>query len=351
MDRLIVSDASQDGVSIADAAAVNGNAAPGDPKQLQHSRVRGDDGYGRLVGTSAPMRALYDAIERIAPTLATVVICGESGTGKDLVAATLHQRSRRGDGPFLSLNCGALSSGLVESELFGHEVGSFTGAIRRHSGYFERAAGGTLLLDSIEDMPPDVQVKLLRVLETGVVTPIGAQGPIPVDVRVFVATRHPLEASVRDGRLRADLMYRLQVCPLRVPPLRERLDDIPLLAANHLARLNHGWGTGKHLAPSAIDGLRSYHWPGNVRQLQNVIERGFVMSEAPMIKWIPLHERQMTADAGDPDVIVVDVGTTLADLREKFIMSTIRRCSTRERAARVLGVSVKTIYNRLREYR
>jgi DNA-binding NtrC family response regulator len=297
------------------------------------------------------MRALYAAIERVAPTLATVVVYGESGTGKDLVAATIHERSQRSHGPFLTLNCGALSATLIESELFGHEVGSFTGAIRRHRGYFERASSGTLLLDGIEDMPIDLQVKLLRALETGTVTPIGGAQSVAVDVRVIVATRRPLQEWVADGRIRADLMYRLNVCPLRVPPLRERLDDIPLLVAHHLARLNALWSAGKHLAPSAADGLRSYHWPGNVRQLQNVVERSFVMADTPLIKWISLQERQEPVMADDPDAIVVDVGTTLADLRNRFIMSTISRCSTRERAARLLGVSVKTIYNRLRDAR
>jgi DNA-binding NtrC family response regulator len=215
------------------------------------SELRSLGHYGRLVGGSAPMQRLYDQIGRVAPTGATVLITGESGTGKEIVAQTIHEVSRRRLRPFLAVNCGAISPHIIESELFGHEKGSFTGANRQHRGYFERAHGGTLFLDEITEMPMDLQVKLLRVLETQTVSRVGSDRPIETDVRVLAASnRHPHDA-VAAGKLRKDLLYRLQVFPLHVPPLRERSEDIELLANHFLAQLNKRSSTTKTLTPAA----------------------------------------------------------------------------------------------------
>ncbi|HEY4561899.1 MAG TPA: sigma-54 dependent transcriptional regulator, partial [Thermoanaerobaculia bacterium] len=219
---------------------------------------------GLLLGASPPMQALYEMLNRVAPTDASVFLIGESGTGKDLAAQTLHLLSRRSKAPFLPLNCGAISPTLIESELFGHERGSFTGAQRRHKGYFERAHMGTLFLDEITEMPIELQVKLLRALETGQVARIGGDTAIDVDVRVVAATnRDPLKA-VEEGKMREDLLYRLQVFPIQMPPLRERDDDIPLLSDFFLEQLNERQGTHKEWTAEALARMRSYAWPGNV---------------------------------------------------------------------------------------
>ncbi len=234
---------------------------------------------GLLLGASPPMQALYEMLNRVAPTDASVFLIGESGTGKDLAAQTLHLLSRRAKAPFLPLNCGAISPTLIESELFGHERGSFTGAQRRHKGYFERAHTGTLFLDEITEMPIELQVKLLRVLETGAVVRIGGDQAVDVDVRVIAATnRDPLKA-VQDGKMREDLLYRLQVFPVMMPPLRERGEDIQLLADYFLGQLNERQGTGKVWSEDSLDRLRTHSWPGNVRELKNVVHRAFIMAD------------------------------------------------------------------------
>src|SRR5262249_7110323 len=234
---------------------------------------------GLLLGASEPMLHLYEMLNRVAPTDATVFLIGESGTGKDLAAQTLHHLSRRSKGPVLPLNCGAISPTLIESELCGHERGSFTGAAGRHKGYFERAHGGTLFLDEISEMPFELQVKLLRVLETGTVARIGGDQPVDVDVRVFAATNRDPQKAVSEGKLREDLLYRLSVFPIHMPPLRERGDDVELLATCFLGELNQRHGTAKVFTDEAMERLRSHSWPGNVRELKNVVHRAFIMAE------------------------------------------------------------------------
>jgi two-component system response regulator AtoC len=313
--------------------------------------VREISRFGRLVGASAAMQKLYDEIGRVAPTGATILITGESGTGKELVAETIHASSRRKDKPFLAINCGAISPQLIESELFGHEKGSFTGAHRQHRGYFERANGGTLLLDEITEMPLDLQVKLLRVLETRTVSRIGSDQLIETDVRVIAATNRVPEQSVYDGKLRRDLMYRLQVFPLHVPPLRERLDDLTLLSKHFLAELNRGAATPKEFSPSALDRMRRYNWPGNVRELWNVVQRAYIMADGPVITTLGLGEESQNGPSDqNARSFKVAVGSTLADVEQKLILSTLQQCDTREEAAKVLGISVKTLYNRMRSY-
>jgi DNA-binding NtrC family response regulator len=306
--------------------------------------------FGRLVGRSPVMQTLYDEIARVAPTGATVLIAGESGTGKELVAQTIHDLSPRRTRPFLAVNCGAIPPQLIESELFGHEKGSFTGAHRQHRGYFERAHGGTLFLDEIAEMPHDLQVKLLRVLETRSVVRVGSDRVIETDVRVLAATnRDPLEA-VTQGRLREDLLYRLQVFPLRVPALRERGEDIDLLAEHFLGELNRAAGTNRSFAPGLLERMRRYGWPGNVRELSNAVQRAYILADGDLIQHGGLAREQDPAPLPEGNAIRVSIGSTLAEVEERLILATVQECDTKEQAAQMLGISVKTLYNRLRAY-
>ena len=306
--------------------------------------------FGKLVGTSPPMQKLYDEIARVAPTGATVLIMGESGTGKELVAETIHMLSRRHHKPFLAINCGAVSPNLIESELFGHEKGSFTGANRQHQGYFERANGGTLFLDEITEMPLELQVKLLRVLESRTVVRIGSNQSIETDVRVLAATNRNTDEAVKQGKLRRDLLYRLQVFPLHVPPLRERLEDVAPLARHFLSELNKRSSTDKTFAPMALERMRRYRWPGNVRELWNVVQRAFIMADGEIITDFSIaHDVQMHQD-GHAGYIRIPLGTKLAEVEERLILTTLQECTTREEAAKKLGISIKTLYNRLRSY-
>lgn len=237
-----------------------------------------------LVGASAAMRDVYRKIELYAPSDAAVIVTGETGTGKELVARALHAQGPRRTGPFVAVNCSAIAAELLESELFGHEKGSFTGAQRTHRGRFERAHGGTIFLDEVGDMPLPAQAKLLRVLEEGMVERVGAERPVPVDVRVVGATNVPLERAVHDGRFRADLYHRLAVLRIQLPPLRQRPEDIPLLVEHFLGQFRRKYARPmERLTPEAMALLDAYLWPGNVRELRNVLERVFVETHSEVI--------------------------------------------------------------------
>jgi DNA-binding NtrC family response regulator len=309
-----------------------------------------DHAFGRLFGASPAMQDVFHLIERVAPSYVSVLIVGESGCGKELIAQTLHAMSRCAQAPFVALNCGALPANLVEAELFGYEKGAFTGANRTHQGFFERAHGGTLFLDEITEMPVDLQVRLLRVLETNRVTRVGGDQEIECNVRVLAATnRNPMEA-LRDNRLREDLLYRLAVFPIVVPPLREREDDVILLAHAFLRELNAEYGTSKTFAPDATEKLCSHHWPGNVRELKNCIQRAYIMADSVvhMDTLAPLGQNDRT---GSRQVVEFEVGTPLEEVEQQLIIATLDRYrGDKRRAAKALGVSLKTIYNRLNEY-
>jgi two-component system response regulator AtoC len=307
--------------------------------------------FGRLMGTSPAIQKVYDQIERVAPTVATVLITGESGTGKELVAQTLHDLSRRRKSAFIPINCGAISPQLIESEVFGHEKGSFTGAVREHKGYFERASGGTLFLDEITEMPVELQVKLLRVLEEGTFMRIGSDREIEVDVRVIAATNRNPQDAVAEGKLREDLLYRLQVFPLHLPPLRERGADVVLIADEVLKELNRAEGTEKTFSHDAHALLAGWHWPGNVRELRNVVQRAFIMADDLIdAACLPLEPGKAARDTGGP-FLQVRVGSTVAEVERRLMLATLEQCGgTKEKAAQMLGVSLKTLYNRLREY-
>jgi two-component system response regulator AtoC len=305
--------------------------------------------FGSLVGASPAMQKVYDLIARVAPTDATVLLIGESGTGKELVAETLHALSRRRKGPFLPLNCGAISPNLIESELFGHERGSFTGAERTHKGYFERAAGGTIFLDEITEMPFELQVKLLRVLETAAVIRIGGERPLPVDVRVIAATNRPPEEALAQGKLREDLLYRLKVFPLHLPPLRERGDDVELLSEHFLELLNTAEGVAKVFSRAALQRLRAHGWPGNVRELKNLIHHAFILADDEIgVDCLPGIGGE---DLQSGTSLHVRVGISLSEADRRLILATLNECGgDKRRAATVLGISLKTLYNRLKVY-
>ena len=307
--------------------------------------------FGRLMGISPAIQKVYDQIERVAPTVATVLITGESGTGKELVAQTLHDLSRRRKSAFIPINCGAISPQLIESEVFGHEKGSFTGAVREHKGYFERASGGTLFLDEITEMPIELQVKLLRVLEEGTFMRIGSDREIEVDVRVIAATNRNPQDAVAEGKLREDLLYRLQVFPLHLPPLRERGTDVVLIADETLKELNRAEGTEKAFSHDAHELLMGWHWPGNVRELRNVVQRAFIMADDVIdAACLPLEAGRAARDTGGP-FLQIRVGSTVAEVERRLMLATLEQCGgTKEKAAQMLGISLKTLYNRLREY-
>ncbi len=308
--------------------------------------------FGDMWGGSPSMKRVYEQVSRVAATAVTVLIQGESGTGKELVAQTIHSLSRRRSRPFLAINCGAISPHLMESEIFGHEKGSFTGANRQHLGFFERAHGGTLFLDEITEMPPDLQVKLLRVLETGTFNRVGSTETQRADVRVLGATNRVPERAVVDGKLREDLLYRLNVFPLRLPPLRERREDIALLADHFLAEICKEEGKEKRLSKSAYERMNEYDWPGNVRELRNVVQRAYVMASGATIndEWLELQAGR-SSPANAESILSIRIGTTLADVERELIFATLEHFEGhKERTAAALGVSLKTLYNRLKEY-
>jgi len=314
--------------------------------------------FGHLWGRSAPMRRIYEQISRVAGTSVTVFITGESGSGKEVVARTVHDLSRRRNHPFLAVNCGAISPNLIESEIFGHEKGSFTGADRQHQGFFERAHGGTLFLDEITEMPPELQVKLLRVLETGMFMRVGSTQDQEADVRVITASNRDPEQAVAAGKLREDLLYRLNVFPIHVPPLRERPEDVGLLAEQFLGAICRTEGNVKRLSPAAVSRLEAWRWPGNVRELRNVVQRAFVMSAGEVItdEWLPRDPPAAEAALGPasaepPASISIPLGTSLAEAEYQLIVATLQHFNNhKERTAAALGVSLKTLYNRLKEY-
>jgi DNA-binding NtrC family response regulator len=338
------------------------------PKHRNSNRVAEPqlEHFGALYGACTAMRELFKKIERLSRTRVPVIILGESGSGKELVATTLHQLSQRSDQPFIAVNCGAIAENLIESELFGHERGSFTGASRTHRGCFERASGGTLFLDEITEMPIDMQVRLLRVLETGRFCRVGGDNEITTDVRVVAASNRDLQHAVASGRLREDLMYRLCVIPVTVPPLRDRNDDALLLADMFLQNLNNEHGESKKLSRAANERILEYRWPGNVRELKNVIHRAFVLSDeevdVDMDEPVRMDETAAqprlvsvtspsSSTVGESFAVRIPVGMSLDDAEKALITATLRAVAgSKTKAAQVLGISLKTLYNRLHTY-
>ena len=305
-----------------------------------------------LLSNASAMQHVYRQIKRAAPTRAAVLITGESGTGKDMSAQAIHRLSQRAERPFIAVNCGAISPQLIESELFGHEKGSFTGAIREHRGYFERAHGGTLFLDEITEMPLELQANLLRILETQRFSRLGSTREMNCDIRLITACNRDPRQAVTDGYLREDLLYRIQVFPIHMPPLRCREGDVELLARHFLEAHNRSGGVLKRFSPQAMAALVRYPWPGNIRELRNIVYRAYLMADTTIdLADLP---PQITSPCPPAvgDALTVSVGSTLAEMEEKLISATLKHCrGNREKAAKMLGVSTKTLYNRLRTYR
>jgi DNA-binding NtrC family response regulator len=318
--------------------------------------VPASHGLGALYGTSAPMREVYQMIDKVAPTDLTVLVVGESGSGKELVAQTIHRMSDRAGKPFIAVNCGAIAPTLIEAELFGHEKGAFTGAMRSHRGFFERAAGGTLFLDEITEMAPEMQVRLLRVLDSGTFTRVGGDTEIVSSARIIAATNRDPVRAVEEGKLREDLMYRLAVFPVHLPPLRVRGEDIELLARQFLEELNEQSGAAKRFSDAALANLRAHSWPGNVRELKSCVHRAYVLADE-VVDGDPASAlpRPQKRDGKHQDsagkCLRFPVGTPLNEMERDTIFATLEECSgDKRRAAEMLGVSLKTLYNRLHQY-
>ncbi|MBR8268874.1 sigma-54-dependent Fis family transcriptional regulator [Burkholderia cenocepacia] len=327
-----------------DAVFQNGPRTPMG-ESANRTKQRADD--RRLSGRSAAMRTLLGRIEKIAPTRASVMIAGESGVGKDIVARRLHDLSARRDGPFVPMNCGAIPPDLAEAQLFGHEKGSFTGAVTQREGFFEAARGGTLLLDEIAEMPAALQVKLLRAIESNTIVRVGGTESIPLDVRFVSATRHNPADAVRDGRLREDLFYRLAAFAIYVPPLRQRDGDVETIAREFVDTLNARHRSHKRLTDAAIAALRAYSWPGNVRELHNTIERAYILSDEGIEVALP-KQPVPAVDSTSEGAMALPLGATLHHAQQHFIAATLRHFDgNKPRAAKALGISLKTLYNRL----
>jgi len=312
-------------------------------------RPRASGPVGGMVGQSPPMRALFEQVRRVAPLDVAVFVHGESGTGKELVAHALHSLGGR-NGRFIAVNCGAIAPDLLSSQLFGHERGSFTGASQAHSGFFEQAEGGTLFLDEITEMSLTLQVYLLRVLETRSLTRVGGTREIAVDVRIVAASNRDPQLAVANGRLRADLYYRLGEFPLTLPPLRARREDIPLLARHFLDRLNQRYGTDRVFDAEGLRRLGEHAWPGNVRELRHAVQRHFIMSDQRVIA---VGEAVAPRAVNESDgSIRFAVGMSFDDIEREMLLKTLAaNGNNKRRAARSLGITTKTIYNRLLRYR
>ncbi|HVX05303.1 MAG TPA: sigma-54 dependent transcriptional regulator [Rhodanobacteraceae bacterium] len=306
---------------------------------------------GGMIGTSHRMRELLREVERVGPTDVSVLVHGDSGTGKELVARALHHASGR-SGAFVAVNCGALAQDLMGSLLFGHERGSFTGAVQSHTGYFEQAEGGTLFLDEITEMPQALQVYLLRVIETRSLTRVGGTRELPVDVRLIAATNREPRACVEAGLLRHDLYYRLSGYRIHTAPLSERREDIPLLAEHFLGELNRRYGTNKQFAPEALIRMSDAPWPGNVRELRHAVQRSYLLAhDNTQMDFRPdASPHTVSAEAGNR--VNFTVGMSFEDVEREMLLKTLARCgNNKSRAARILGITSKTIYNRLIRYR
>lgn len=322
---------------------------------MLRSEVEARYGFGNLIGKSPKITALFDVIKKVAAFKSSVLITGESGTGKELVAKAIHYNSPRKDRTFLAINCGAIPETLLESELFGHKKGSFTGAIQDRKGFFEEADEGTLFLDEIGDIPLNLQVKLLRALQEGEVRRVGEDRPIPVDVRVIAATAKQLMQETAQGRFREDLYYRLNVLPIHIPALRERKEDIPLLVEHFIKKYNASHGLHcAGLTPAALKALLNYDWPGNIRELENVIERALILTDKENVDTdaIPEHITAPPAQdnpSGDEETLSLKKHSRL--LEERLIRKALQQThGNKSRAAKLLEISYPALLSKITDY-
>ena len=304
-----------------------------------------------MIGSSEEMERVFKMVDKVADSDATILIQGESGTGKELIAREIHYRSRRANGPFVSINCGAIPRDLLESNLVGHVKGSFTGAVRDSQGLFQFAEGGTFFLDEVGEMPLATQVKLLRALQEREIIPVGGTQPVKIDCRLVAATNADLEREVAEGRFRADLFYRLNVIPIKLPPLRQRRDDIPLLVDHFLKHFANNGQPLKSVSKDAMDLLLKYDWPGNVRELENVMERALILDESGVIGPEDLPDKVRLGSQHRGSLIIDSPTMTLEELEREYILKVLD--STRwqkKRASDILGINASTLYRKLIAY-
>src|SRR5213594_2487098 len=316
---------------------------------LKRELRRGHD-EKTIIGSSEEMIRVFKMVDKVADSEATIMIQGESGTGKELVAREIHYRSRRATGPFVSINCGAIPRDLLESNLFGHVKGSFTGAVRDSAGMFQVAEGGTFFLDEIGEMPHATQVKLLRALQEREIIPVGGTQPIKIDCRLVAATNADLEKEVAEGRFRADLFYRLNVIPIKLPPLRQRRDDIPLMV-DHFLKRHVANGNSQSVSKEAIELLMKYDWPGNVRELENVMERAMILDETGSIDSDDLPEKIRFGVHQRGSLVIESPTMTLDELEKEYILKVLNHTHwQKKRASEVLGINASTLYRKLIGY-
>ncbi len=313
-------------------------------RQLKRTHVE-----RRIIGKSEEMQKVFRMVDKVAETESTILICGESGTGKELIAREIHYQSHRSNGPFVSINCGALPKDLLESNLFGHTRGSFTGAIKDQQGLFTVSENGTFFLDEVGEMAPATQVKLLRALQEREIIPVGGTKPIKINARLIAATNADLEREVAEGRFRTDLFYRLNVIPVHLPPLRARRDDIPLLIDHFLERFCSA--DRKQVEPEALKALIRYDWPGNVRELENVIERAVILNEGGELSLADLPEKVVRGPVRKGSLVIDTPTMTLEELEKEYILKVLQYTSwQKKRASEILGINPSTLYRKLIGY-
>lgn len=314
-------------------------------------QLRKKDDFKEIIGKSEEIQQVFTLVGKVADTDSTILICGESGTGKELIAKAIHYRSNRAGNPFVSINCGALPENLLESELFGHVKGSFTGAIKDKDGLFKVANSGTFFLDEVGETSPAIQVKLLRVLQEREIIPIGGTSPIKVDVRLIAATNADLERAVNEEKFRADLYYRLNVIPIDIPPLRERPDDIQLLVDHFLKSASERTGRRKTISKEAMELLANYEWPGNVRELENIIERAGILQEGDQIQVEDLPDKIRNRTHERRKLVMEKAQMTLEELEKEYLISVLEETNwQKKKASAVLGINASTLYRKIQRY-
>jgi DNA-binding NtrC family response regulator len=321
--------------------------------QLLKKQLRKTSDLKTIIGKSEEMQNVFKLVDKVAVTDSTILIYGESGTGKELIARALHCRSKRANGPFVSINCGALPEGLLESELFGHVKGSFTGAIRDKEGLFKVAQGGTFFLDEVGETSPTIQVKLLRVLQEREVIPVGGTNPIKVDVRLIAATNADLEKNIKLDRFRADLYYRLNVIPVHLPPLRKRRDDVPLLVNHFLTKFNDTLAVEKQkgITKDSMEMLVGYDWPGNVRELENVVERAVILEDSKNITVQSLPDKFRHREPSSQRLITDKAQVTLEELEREYLIQVLNDTNwQKKKASSILGINASTLYRKIQRY-
>jgi len=314
-------------------------------------QLRNKDDFKEIIGKSEEIRKVFTLVDKVADTDSTILVCGESGTGKELIARAIHYRSVRASSPFVSINCGALPENLLESELFGHVKGSFTGAIRDKDGLFKVASGGTFFLDEVGETSPAIQVKLLRVLQEREIIPVGGTSPLKVNARLIAATNADLERAVQEDAFRADLYYRLNVIPILIPPLRHRRDDIPLLVEHFLEKVSLKTGEKKNITKEAMNLLVEYEFPGNVRELENIIERAVILQEGEQIDVEDLPEKVRSRTCSRRSLSLDKAQMTLEELEKEYLISVLEETNwQKKKASSILGINASTLYRKIQRY-